>query len=58
MFMALVVETILTVIVVDKAGLDVDVKTQVFQNKFIPFHLTNYLLFKLTIGHPVYTLTI
>ncbi|XP_076091572.1 thiamine transporter 1-like isoform X3 [Mytilus galloprovincialis] len=28
MFMALVVETILTVIVVDKAGLDVDVRTQ------------------------------
>ncbi|XP_052092446.1 thiamine transporter 1-like [Mytilus californianus] len=35
MFMALVVETILTVIVVDKAGLDVDVRTQVFQNIFI-----------------------
>lgn len=39
MFMALVVETILTVIVVDKAGLDVDVRTQVFQNNFISFNL-------------------
>ena len=42
MFLALLIETILTVIVVDKAGLGVDVQTQVctFLHEVIPLNST------------------